>query len=213
MTLREAHLRTFLPRLADPARWALALAPALARFEISSPARIAAFLAQTAHESAGFTRLEESLSYSARRICAVWPRRFHSVADAEPYAHAPERLANRVYGSRLGNGPEASGDGWRFRGRGLIQLTGRGNYRRAGMALALPLEIAPDLVADDWEVAALVAGHFWHVAGCNELADDHSDDDDRADFVRICQLVNGGTHGLAERTALWERAKAALAMG
>ena len=210
MRLDEGRLRAILPRLPDPERWCAALNPAAERFEIDSRERWAAWLAQLAHESAGFTRLEESLGYTARRICAVWPRRFPTIASAEPFAGTPEKLANRVYGSRLGNGPEASGDGWRYRGRGLIQLTGRANYRRAGRALSLALEAFPDQVREP-DVAALTAAWFWASRGCNELADDYSDDDDRADWLRICQLINGGTHGLAERTALWARAKAALA--
>ena len=119
------------------------------QFGIDTPARFAAFLAQAMHESAGLTRLEEGLIYrTPERIMAVWPSRFPSIADAMPMVRNPRGLANRVYAGRMGNGDEASGDGWRFRGRGIFQLTGRDNYRRAGIACGRPYESAPDVVAD-----------------------------------------------------------------
>jgi putative chitinase len=168
-----------------------------------------AFLAQIAHESAELTRLEENLSYSAARILAVWPGRFPTLESARPFERAPERLANRVYASRLGNGDVASGDGWRFRGRGLLQITGRGSYRAAAQALGLPLEAEPERLATP-EIAALSAAHFWRSRGLNELADDRSGDDDDADFVRISITINGDRHGLNERRRYWTLAKAAL---
>lgn len=147
------------------------LAPALNRFGISNPVRVAAFLAQCHVESQGFTRLEENLMYTtSARIARVWPSRFPTPADAAPYVRNPERLANRVYAGRIGNGPQASGDGWRFRGRGLKQLTGRANYHRAADALGLPYLADPDLVSE-LEHAILTAAWFWHENGCNALAD------------------------------------------
>src|SRR5687767_14886820 len=117
--LTAPRLQRFLPALADAAGWTDALNPALAQFEITTPPRIAAFLAQVALESMEFSHLVENLNYSAKRLMVVWPRRFPTLAAASPYARNPERLANHVYAKRLGNGDATSGDGWRFRGRGL----------------------------------------------------------------------------------------------
>ena len=207
----EQVLKQVCPRLAAPLAlaWVTPLNAAARRFEITTPERLAAFLAQIAHESAELTRLEENLSYSAARLMAVWPGRFPTLTSAQPFERAPEALANRVYASRLGNGDAASGDGWRFRGRGLLQITGRGNYRTAAQALLLPLEAEPERLASP-DVAALGAAHFWRSRGLNELADDRSGDNDDADFVRISVIINGGPNGLDERRRYWALAKAAL---
>lgn len=171
------------------------LLPAMQRFDIAGPARAAAFLAQCHVESAGFTRTEENLRYtSAARLAAVWPSRFPSAAAAAPFVRNPEALANRVYAGRLGNGGAGSGDGWRFRGRGLKQLTGRATYARAAAALARPYLADPDLVAEPAD-AALTAAWFWHQAGCNALAD-------AGDIDRITRAVNGPA-----RLAAAERAR------
>jgi putative chitinase len=178
---------------------------ALARWDITTDARIAPFLAQAAHESLELTRLEENLSYSAERLCQVWPRRFPTLGDALRYDRKPEKIANRVYGDRLGNGNEASGDGWLYRGRGIFQLTGRSNYRDASLAVAGDADtllVNPDLVARP-EYACATAGWFWATTGCNELAD-------AGDFIAVTRRINGGTLGLTERVALWHRAIQAL---
>lgn len=147
------------------------LAEACQRFAINTPARVAAFLAQTAHESANFTRTEESLYYTTpERIRAMWPKRVPTLQDAAALCRNPQRLANRVYANRLGNGDEASGDGWAYRGRGLIQLTGRANYKVAGDALGVNYTGAPNLVAMPHD-AALSAGWFWASIHGNDLAD------------------------------------------
>lgn len=197
---------------ADADRWLEPLNAAMASWEINSPQRIAAFLAQIAHESAGLTRLEENLRYSAKRLCQVWPKRFPSLQVAAPYANNPEKLANRVYAGRLGNGDEASGDGWRYRGRGLIQLTGRSNYASCGKALDIDLDETPDVLAEP-TTASLSAAWFWSSRGLNELADHAPGDDDERDFTRITVIINGGKVGLAERLALWRRAQEALDAG
>ncbi|TPE62849.1 glycoside hydrolase family 19 protein [Sandaracinobacter neustonicus] len=153
--------RQFQPVLAAP----------LARFGITTPRRVAAFLAQCHVESAGFTALEENLMYtSATRLRRIWPSRFADENAATPFVRNPRRLANRVYANRNGNGPEASGDGWRYRGRGLKQLTGRANYRDAGAATGRPYADKPDLLQDPAD-AVLTAAWFWQAKGCNELAD------------------------------------------
>jgi putative chitinase len=208
--LTAAKLKILMPLCPDPKLWVRPLNAAMARFAIDTPARAAAFLAQAAHESGQLRWLVERLGYSAPRLMAVWPRRFPTLGVAQEYANAPERLANFVYANRLGNGDVASGDGWRYRGRGIFQITGRGNYRRIGEALGLPLEDEPARVEQP-EVAALTAAQFWQSRGLNELADDRSDDNDGADFETICVLVNGGREGLASRRAYWDAARALFA--
>jgi putative chitinase len=181
-----------------------ALEPALQRFAITTPRRVAAFLAQCHVESAGFSRLEENLFYTTpARIAAVWPSRFRTAAEAAPFARNPERLANRVYANRLGNGPESSGDGWRFRGRGLKQLTGRTNYADAARALQRPYVTEPDLVRAPAD-AVLTAAWFFARSGCNTLAD-------AGQWDAITRRVNGPAMlAAAERRRRTTQALAAL---
>jgi putative chitinase len=147
------------------------LGSACDRYQINKPARIAAFVAQAAHESQEFTRLEENLFYrSPERIRQVWPTRVRSMAEAAKLIRNPERLANCVYANRLGNGDESSGDGWQFRGRGLFQLTGRANYMAAGASIGNPYKTHPELVREPWH-AALTAAWFWASIDGNNLAD------------------------------------------
>lgn len=190
-------------------QWLNSLNQAMAKFEINTPARIAAFLAQIAHESAETTILSENLNYSAARLTQVWPQRFPTVVLAQAYAKNPEKLANFVYAGRGGNGNSASGDGWRYRGRGLFQLTTKDNYRLAGQALALPLVDKPDLLLSP-EVAALTAAQFWQRLGLNVLADHQVGDNDEKDFEKISIKINGGKVGLAERKRYWQLAKKTL---
>lgn len=147
------------------------LKAAMALHDISTHQRQSAFLAHCILESSKFTMLEENLRYTTpERIRSVWPTRFRSVADAAPFVRNPQGLANRVYAGRNGNGNEASGDGWKFRGRGLFQLTGRANYLRAAQALGRPYVGDPDLVSEPSD-AALTAAWFWRDAGCNQMVD------------------------------------------
>ena len=166
---------------------------------INTRARLAAFIAQASHESAGFTRLEENLFYTTpERIRAVFPTRVPSLADAAKLARNPQALANRVYSERLGNGDEASGDGWRFRGRGLFQLTGRQNYTLQGA------HTDPDAVALP-PGAAMTAARFWREQGLNELADSSQID-------VITRRINGPAMlGQAERRSLFTHALQAFA--
>lgn len=168
------------------------------RYGVTTPLRTAHLMAQLAYESAYFTRLEENLHYSSgKRIALVWPRLRPRAAEL---AGHPEALANAAYGGKLGNGDEASGDGWRYRGRGLIQLTGRENYRRFGKVVLVDLEAEPDLAADP-EIAVLTALAYWRVRKCNEAADTD-------DFVIVSERVNGpALCGIAERRVLTVRAK------
>jgi putative chitinase len=175
------------------------------RFGIDTPARQAAFVAQCAHESALFTRLEEGLYYrTAERICAIFRGTVPDPASAAGLACNPKALANRVYANRNGNRDEASGDGWRYRGRGLIQLTGRTNYTRAAQALGRDYVGEPDRVLDPFD-ACLTAGWFWDSAKLSALADAGRIDD-------ITRAVNGrAMAGAGERRELYARALAAFA--
>jgi len=169
------------------------------RFGLESVESRAKFMGQIAVESAGLTVLEENLNYSATRLCKVWPRRFPNIAAAQPYARNPEKLANKVYGGRLGNVRE--GDGWRYRGRGLKQLTGRVNYSDSGAALGLDLVREPDLVARP-DVGFLTALAFWerHIGSRERIKG--SDLSVKA----ITKIVNGGYNGLKERETATKRA-------
>jgi putative chitinase len=199
MTLTENLLRQIFPQCQDPAGWAQALNPALDQFAINTKARLCSFLAQTGYESAQYNRLSESLYYkTALRLMAVWPKRFPTQDSAAPYVANEEKLANFVYANRLGNGDVDSGDGFRFRGRGIIQITGRSNYTDAGTALGVDLSSDPDLLLDK-NTAAMAAAWFWSSRGLNALADDMTDDNDLEDFTEITKRINGGTVGIQDR--------------
>lgn len=201
----EATLRRLFPRAASGVLEAMqSKGPALlAEAGISdSPQRLAYFLAQLAHESAGMRRLEESLSYSARRLIQVWPSRFPTEAAAAPYARNPEKLANNVYANRLGNGDEASGDGWRYRGRGLIQITGKANYADMGARIGVDLVSQPDRASDPL-TALTVAVAYWQARDLNRFAD-------RGDFTGLTRAINGGTIGLADRRRWLSRVESAI---
>jgi putative chitinase len=205
-------LRAVFPGCLAPDAWAQALAPAMERYEINTVPRTCAFLAQTGFESSQFNRLVESLYYkSAARLMKVWPKRFPTEAAAQPYVADEERLGNFVYANRLGNGDAASGDGYLFRGRGIIQITGRSNYAAAGKVLGLDLVAHPELLIDPRN-AAMSAAWFWKSRGLNELADDRTDDNDLEDFRKITFLINGGYQGLAERVAAYDGIQANLAI-
>jgi putative chitinase len=168
---------------------------------ITTKLRVAHWLAQIGHES-GFRPQEENLWYSAPRICQVWPTRFPTLESARPYAGNPERLANKVYAGRLGNGSEASGDGYRYRGRGLLQITGKGNYFDFGKMIGFDLERQPEL-ALQYGIGALIAAAYWTDRNLNRLADQDN-------LQAVTRGVNGGLTGLEARGVLLRRAKAFL---
>jgi putative chitinase len=200
----DAALRAVAPHLKDTERaaWIAALAAPLHRSGITAPRCVAAFLGQCAVESAGFQALEEDLNYSASRLCQVWPNRFPTAETAEACALRPEALANRVYANRMGNGGEGSGDGWRFRGRGLIQITGRAAYQRFAKAMNLSLEQAVDHVGTR-SGAADSAVWFWSANQLNSVANTWSID-------LLTRKINGGTEGAAERNRLCQAALHAI---
>ena len=196
----------------NPESWASAVESALARFEITSQKQVAAWIAQTAHESGGYVLLQENLNYSADGMAAIWPNRFAILGpDKKPikkdgknqpnkFALAlhrkPEMIANVVYSARMGNGPIESGDGWKFRGRGLKQLTGKTNYTKCGEGLGMDLISKPDLLLQP-QYAALSAAWFWAENKCGPLAD-------AGDFVGLTKRINGGTIGLQDRQKRYE---------
>lgn len=182
-------------KFADP------LIKACAEFGINTPLRIAAFLAQVAHESGNFRYVAENLNYSEQGLRAVFGRYFAD-GEAASFARRPEAIANRVYSNRLGNGDEASGDGWRYRGRGLIQITGRSNYGACGRGLGLDLIAHPDLLEQPTD-AARSAAWFWRERDLNRLADD-------GDLETITRRINGGLNGFADRKNHYAHALQAL---
>lgn len=176
---------------------------AMVRFGIDTPIRRAHFLGQTAYESGRFVLVEENLNYSADRLLAVFPRYFSTLAMAHAAEHQPAAIANIVYANRIGNGPTSSGDGWRFRGRGFIQITGRSNYTSLNRDVPdIACLTYPESLAAT-EYAALSAAWYWSTRHCNDAADSGL-------VARVTQLINGGLNGLSERTALTRKALAAL---
>ena len=207
------ELRRLMPKLsmANALAFTPYLEAAMREHEITSKRRRCAFLAQLAHESRQLTRWEENLNYSATRLMQVFPKYFKSMAVADQYAHEPQAIANRVYANRMGNRAETS-DGWKFRGRGPIGLTGRSNYRRFGKLLGVNLEREPDQAARI-EVGFQIAGQFWSVGGLNELADELPMDGSIREanaFARITKRINGGVNGLSDRMSYYRVAKQVL---
>lgn len=178
--------------------WVGHLNKAIGCYDVDTPKRLAAFLAQVAHESDGLRSLEENLNYSVAGLLSTWPNRF-SKAEAQEYARQPERIANKAYAREsLGNGPESSGDGWAYRGSGLFQLTGRDAFRRFGQAHGIDAEGNPDLVrVVDWP-AAMSAAWEWDSKKLAVFAD-------REDIDEVSKRLNGGTNGLEERRVHYVR--------
>ena len=203
MIITPIQLLRIAPRCPDTIAWAAALNEAMREFAIEGRLQSAHWLAQLAHESSEFTRLIENLNFTTpERIRDTWPTRFWLPSAKEPtqppvrrdargFVRAPVLLASYVYAGRNGNGNEASGDGWRYRGRGPIQLTGRANYARAGQALGLPLVEQPEIVTDP-DVGARVAGWYWADRKIGPLADAN-------DIEAVTGKINGGAHGIEDR--------------
>ena len=168
-----------------------AFSTVLPKYEITSVERVAAFLAQCGHESADFTVLKENLNYSAEGLSKVFPKRFPTVAAAQPYNRNPEKIANKIYADRMGNGPEASGEGYKFRGRGAIQLTGKENYSKFAASVDKSLDEAV-AYCETLEGAIESACWFWSTNKLNALAD-------ATDIVALTKRINGGTIGLEDR--------------
>jgi len=170
--------------------WLDGLNATFEKFDISTPLRMAAFIGQCGHESGNFKMLTENLNYRAEALQKLWPKRFDA-AKAQACARNPKMIATVVYSNRMGNRDEASGDAWRFIGRGCIQLTGSSNYYHAGQALGVDFIMNPELVATPM-YAALTAGWFWNTHKLNQYADSR-------DYKTMCKKINGGFIGLADR--------------
>jgi len=199
-----SQLQQIMPRAGQRAEAFLdRLNDAMEEFSIDTPLRQAAFLSQAAHESNQLASLTENLNYSAVRLRQVWPTRFQNDEVAAAYANNPQKLASKVYASRMGNGDEASGDGYRYCGRGIFQLTGKDNYERCGTALGIDLVAHPELVVGP-EIAARSAAWFWYSKSLNQLADNEA-------IGPMTKLINGGSLGVNERTNLFNLAKQVLA--
>ena len=183
MTVEQLHA------LGIDDKWDIPLNQVFVKYEIDTPKRQAAFIGQCSYESANFTNLQENLNYSAQRLMQVWPSRFPYIIAAEPYAHNPEKLANFVYAGRMGNLED--GDGYTYRGRGLIQITGREMYAKCGNALGIDLIDNPDLLLTP-EYATLSAAWFWNKHGLNTLADVQ-------EYGTMTRRINGGITGLDDR--------------
>jgi len=172
-------------------KWLKPLNDTFDKYQINTPTRQAAFIGQCGHESNNFKTLEENLHYSAGSLMRVWPSRFPDTATAEKYANNPELIANKVYGGRTDLGNTQDGDGWKFHGRGVVQLTGRANVTNCGEALGQPFAERPELLLQP-EWACMSAGWFWNKKGLNALADSE-------DWSTMTKRINDGTLGLDDR--------------
>lgn len=171
--------------------WHQAISDICPEYEINTPQRLAAFIAQCAHESGGFRFLRENLNYKAESLMRTWPSRFPTLEIARQYANNPEKIANKVYANRMGNRDEASGDGWRYLGRGLIQLTGKENYQWFAASLQMDVEDLPEYMGT-FEGAVQSACFFWENNNLNNEAD-------AGDIKTMTKKINGGYLGLDDR--------------
>ena len=191
-----------LQKLHIGAEWVDPLNETFQRFNINTNNQRAMFIGQCSHECGNFKILEENLNYRAATLMKLWPKRFPTLEKANEYSGNPSKIANSVYSSRMGNRDENSGDGYRFRGRGCIQLTGHANYYHASQALGVDFVMQPDLVSTP-KYAALTAGWFWSTHNCNAPAD-------ALDYTKVTKIINGGTIGLDDRINHVKQALAVL---
>lgn len=195
-------LAKLFPAHKDIAGLHAALSTELPKYGIDTVERVAGFLSQCGHESLGFTVMRENLNYRAETLLRVFPKYYKTQADAEAHAHKPEKIANRVYGGRMGNGPEATGEGFKFRGRGFIQLTGKTNYTLFAESVNKNLDDTVNYL-ETTEGAIESACWFWKKNGLNELSD-------KKDVLGMTRRINGGTNGLDDRRAKWDKAMKVL---
>ena len=191
MQLTVSQLKEMVPGIPYADHWVEALNQLLPDYEINTPKRVAAFVAQCAHESGGFKFLSENLNYKAESLMKIFAKYFSDMATAKAYEKQPAKIANKIYANRMGNGDEASGDGFKYRGRGLIQLTGKTNYTW----FAASLEISPEEAAEytqTFEGAAQSACWFWETNKLNNEAD-------KGDIKTMTRKINGGFIGLDDR--------------
>ena len=191
-----------LQRLHIGADWVDALNETFSRFNLTTNNQKAMFIGQCSHECGNFRLLEENLNYRAETLMKLWPKRFPSLEFAKQYEKNPKKIANSVYANRMGNRDEASGDGYRFRGRGALQCTGHSTYFHAGKALGVDFVMQPDLIATP-KYAALTAGWFWETHKLNPPSD-------ALDYTKVTKIINGGTIGLDDRIKHVQQALAVL---
>jgi len=191
MLISESQLTSLIPGNKYLNHWCSALNQILPEYEINTPKRVAAFVAQCAHESGGFKFLTENLNYRAASLRKTFPKYFPTDDLAAQYEKQPAKIANRVYANRMGNGNEASGDGFRYCGRGLIQLTGKDNYTVFAASIDTPVEEIPEYLGT-FEGAVQSACWFWESNNLNQWAD-------KGDIVTLTKRINGGTIGLEDR--------------
>jgi putative chitinase len=178
----------------------------IAKFELNTPLRLAHFLAQAGHESGGFKLVTENLNYGAKGLLGIFKKYFPTQEKANLYERKPEKIANLVYGGRMGNGPETSGEGYKYRGRGYIQLTGKDNYKAFDLVVEENITENPDLVATKYPL--LSAAWFFHKNGLHKIADKGATD---AVVTEVTKRVNGGTIGLPDRLKHFKEYHALLA--
>jgi putative chitinase len=196
MELTQKQLQEIIPKNKYVNYWYIVLEQLLPQYEINTQNRIAAFLAQCAHESGEFIFIKENLNYRWQSLRKHFSKYFSTDALAQQYEKQPEKIANRIYANRMGNGSEESGDGWRFCGRGLIQVTGRENYSWFAASIEISVEEASEYM-ETFEGAAQSACWFWESNNLNKWAD-------RGDILTLTKLINGGTIGLADRIKYFE---------
>lgn len=204
---------TLFPKNKTPEAWVGELNEQLSKYDIDTPQRVAAFLGICGHETGGFTIVQENLNYSAQGLANTWPKRYATNSQVKPYtpnaiaqmiARNPQAIANSTYANRMGNGDATSGDGWRFRGRGVIQTTGRTNYQIASQQIFGDNRVMEDPDILTQPKYAIASGCiFWQNSNLNDLAD-------RGDIAKITQIVNGGMNGFDERLSLYQKALALL---
>lgn len=200
ITVESFH--KLFPLCSNPQEWVTAMESVLPAHGIDTPDRIASFLAQCGHESGGWSKFEENLNYGAAGLMVIFKKYFPSQELADQYARKPEKIANRVYCNRLGNGDEASGDGWKYRGRGPIQITGKANITAFAKKLVGDWQKVvdnPSLISTDKQLALLSAIWFWDTNNLNKYAD-------VKDINNMTRVINGGYNGLPERIKLYNEA-------
>ncbi len=202
---QKSHLQEMIGKNQYLDYWFNAINEILPEYEINTPHRVAAFIAQCAHESGGFKFLKENLNYKAPSLRRVFAKYFPTDDLARAYEKRPQMIANRVYANRMGNGPEESGDGWKYCGRGLIQLTGKNNYTFFAASLDMDVEDVPEYL-ETFEGAVQSACFFWEQNNLNQWAD-------KGDILTLTKKINGGTIGLDDRIKHYNHALHVLGIG
>jgi putative chitinase len=195
---KKEHLQGIIGNNPYMDNWFESLYNILPVYDINTPERVAAFIAQCAHESGYFRFLKENLNYRAESLLKTFPKYFKTLEEAKQYERNPQKIANKVYANRMGNGDEASGDGFRYLGRGLIQLTGKNNYTFFAASIDTPLEEIPEYL-QTFEGAVQSACFFWDQNGLNKFADSR-------DIVTMSKRINGGTIGMDDRIMKYNKA-------